>query len=98
MGVHKKIQHPETPYARHHIRCCRIKSQDYANGWKQGNVTPNYDTNTPTVATETLMLFCLICAIKERDVPKVDIRGAVVQAEIDKVVISYLLDPNSDYS
>eukprot|EP00957_Ditylum_brightwellii_P184375 14043547-Ditylum_brightwellii.AAC.4 len=54
--------------------------------------TPTYDTSAPTVSTKALMLSCLINTIEERDITKVDIPGASMQANMDKVVYMKLED------
>eukprot|EP00957_Ditylum_brightwellii_P131883 10057311-Ditylum_brightwellii.AAC.1 len=67
-------------------RCGKIKRQGCADGRKQCTYTPTDYTSAPTVATEALMLSCIINAMEERDVATVDILGAFMQAEMDNVV------------
>eukprot|EP00957_Ditylum_brightwellii_P184341 14041164-Ditylum_brightwellii.AAC.1 len=65
-------------------RCGRIKGRGCADGRKQRVHTHKDDTSAPTVATEALMLSCLIDAMEGRDVATVDIPGAFMQADMDE--------------
>jgi hypothetical protein len=44
------------------------------------------DTSSPTVATESLMLTCIIDAIEGRDVATVDLPGAFMQSDMEGTV------------
>ena len=64
-------------------RCGRIKGRGCADGRKQRSNTNKDDVSAPTVATESLLLTCLIDAMEERDVATVDIPGAFMQADME---------------
>jgi hypothetical protein len=49
-------------------RCGKIKGRGCANGRPQHDYMTKEDTSSPTVATEALMLSCMIDASKHRDV------------------------------
>ena len=67
-------------------RCGRIKGRGCADGRKQREHTPKEDASSPTVAIESLMLSCAIDAMEGQDVATVDIPGAFMQADMDKLV------------
>jgi hypothetical protein len=48
------------------------------------------DTSSPTVATEALMLSCMINATEHRDVATCDIPGAFMQSKMEGKVIMQL--------
>jgi hypothetical protein len=50
-----------------------------AGGNKQQDYTSKEDASSPTVATESVLLACIIDAEEERDVAVVDIPNAFVQ-------------------
>ena len=64
-------------------RCGRIKGRGCADGRKQRSNTNKDDVSAPTVATEALLLTCLVDAMEERDVATVDIPGAFMQADME---------------
>jgi hypothetical protein len=61
-------------------RCGLIKGRGCADGRKQRETMSKEDTSLPTVATESLMLTCIIDAIEGRDVATVDLPGAFMQS------------------
>eukprot|EP00957_Ditylum_brightwellii_P084697 6439847-Ditylum_brightwellii.AAC.1 len=67
-------------------RCGKIKGRGCADRRKQRTYTPKDDASAPTVATEALMLSCIIDVMEGRDVATVDIPGAFMQAEMDDAV------------
>ena len=67
-------------------RCGRIKGRGCADGRKQCEHTPKEDASSPTVAIESLVLSCTIDTREGRDVATVDIPGAFMQADMDKLV------------
>jgi hypothetical protein len=48
------------------------------------------ETSSPTVATEALLLSCVINAVKERDVATCDIPGAFMQSDMKGKVVMKL--------
>jgi hypothetical protein len=67
-------------------RCGRIKGRGCADGRKQREYTSKEEASSPTVSIEALMLLCVINATEKRDVATVDIPGAFMQANMDKLV------------
>jgi Reverse transcriptase (RNA-dependent DNA polymerase) len=67
-------------------RCGKIKGRGCADGRKQREYTSKEDASSPTVLIEAVMLSCVIDALKKRDVATVDIPGAFMQADMDKMV------------
>jgi hypothetical protein len=57
-------------------RCGMIKGRGCADGRPQQDYTTKDETSSPTVATEALILTCLIDAIEGRDAATCDIPGA----------------------
>ena len=64
----------------------RIKGRGCADGRKQRLHTNKEDASLPTVAIEAVMLLCVIDANERRDTATVDIPGAFMQADMDKLV------------
>ena len=60
-----------------------IKGRGCADGRKQRLYLNKDDVSAPTVATEALLLTCLIDAMEGRDVATVDIPGAFMQADME---------------
>ena len=58
-----------------------IKGRGCADGWKQREWMNKEDTTSPTVATESLILSCMIDAYERRDVGTADIPGVFLQTE-----------------
>ena len=54
----------------------KIKGRGCADGRKQRGSIDTSETSAPTVATEALMLTCVIDAMERRDVATVNIPGA----------------------
>ena len=54
----------------------KIKCRGCADGMKQRGSINKSETSTPIVATEALMLTCVIDAMERQDVATVDIPGA----------------------
>ena len=67
-------------------RTGQIKGRGCANGRKQRLHTPKDDASSPTVATESVLLSCVIDAKERRDVATVDIPGAFMQGDQDETV------------
>ena len=67
-------------------RTGQIKGRGCANGRKQRLHTPKDGASSPTVATESVLLSCVIDAKERRDVATVDIPGAFMQGDQDETV------------
>ena len=67
-------------------RTGQIKGRGWADGRKQRLHTPKDDASSPTVATESVLLSCVIDAKERRDVATVDIPGAFMQGDQDETV------------
>ena len=67
-------------------RTGQIKGRGCADGRKQRLHTPKDDASSPTVATESVLLSCVIDAKEGRDVATVDIPGAFMQGDQDETV------------
>eukprot|EP00957_Ditylum_brightwellii_P187874 14304964-Ditylum_brightwellii.AAC.1 len=67
-------------------RCGRIKGRGCADCRKQRVYTPKDDMSAPTVATEALLLSCVIDTMGGRDEATVDIPGAFMKADVDDIV------------
>uniref|UniRef100_A0A7S2W0X4 Reverse transcriptase Ty1/copia-type domain-containing protein n=1 Tax=Eucampia antarctica TaxID=49252 RepID=A0A7S2W0X4_9STRA len=61
-----------------------IKGRGCADGRKQRLYLNKDDVSAPTVATEALLITCLVDALEGRDVATVDIPGAFMQADIER--------------
>jgi hypothetical protein len=64
-------------------RCGMVKGRGCADGRKQREHTTKDETSSPTVATESLMLSCIIDAKERRDIATADIPGAFMQADME---------------
>ena len=71
-------------------RSGQIKGRGCADGRKQRLHTPKDDASSPTVATESVLLSCVIDAKEQRDVATVDIPGAFMQGDQDETVHMHL--------
>jgi hypothetical protein len=71
-------------------RCGKIKGRGCADGRPQRDYMSKEDTSSPTVATEALMLTCIIDAIEKQDVTTCDIPGAFMQLDMKGKVIMKL--------
>jgi hypothetical protein len=60
----------------------KIKGRTVVGGNKQHDSLSKEDANSPTVATESVLLSCIIDAEEERDVAVVDIPNAFVQTRV----------------
>ena len=69
-----------------------IKGRGCADGRKQRDWLSKEDTSSPTVSTEGLMLSCMVDVMKDREVATVDIPGAFLQTDYDKVDIHIKLE------
>ena len=67
-------------------RTGQIKGRGCADGRKQRLHTPKDDASSPTVATESVLLSCVIDAKERRDVATVDIPGAFMQGDQEETV------------
>jgi hypothetical protein len=74
-------------------RCGRIKGRGCVNGRKQRLYKTKEETSSPTVSTEALFLTSLIDAKEEQKVLTVDIPGAFMHADMDKLVHMRLSGP-----
>jgi hypothetical protein len=68
-------------------RCGKIKGRGCADGRPHRDYMSKEDTSSPTVATEALMLTCVIEAIENQDVATCDIPGAFMQSDMKGKVI-----------
>ena len=64
----------------------QIKGRGCADRCKQRLHTPKDDASSPTVATESVLLSCVIDAKERHDVATVDIPGAFIQGDQDETV------------
>ena len=71
-------------------RCGTIKGRGCADGRKQRDYMTKQETSAPTVATEALILTCVIDAIEGRDVATCDIPGAFMQSDMKGKVVMKL--------
>ena len=67
-------------------RTGQIKGRGCADGRKQRLYTQKDEASSPTVATESVLLSCVIDAKERRDVATVDIPGAFMQGDQDETV------------
>jgi hypothetical protein len=67
-----------------------IKGRGCADGRPQREYMSKKETSSPTVATEALLLTCVIDAIEGRDVATLDIPGAFMQSDMEGKVIMKL--------
>ena len=71
-------------------RTGQIKGRGCADRRKQRLHTPKDDASSPTVATESVILSCVIDAKERRDVATVDVPGAFMQGDQDETVHMHL--------
>jgi hypothetical protein len=71
-------------------RCGKIKGRGCADGRSQREYMSKEETSSPTVATEALILTCVIDAIEGRDVATCDIPGAFMQSDMKGKVVMKL--------
>ena len=64
-------------------RSGEIKGRTVAGGNKQRDYISKEDASSPTVATESVLLTCIIDAEEERDVAVIDIPNAFVQTRVE---------------
>jgi hypothetical protein len=69
------------------MRCGTIKGRGCADGRSQRAHMTKEETSSPTVATEALMLSCVIDAAENRDVATCDIPGAFMQSDVKGKVV-----------
>ena len=62
----------------------KIKGRTVAGGNKQHDYISKQDASSPTVATESILLLCIIDAKEERDVAIVDIPNAFIQTHVEE--------------
>jgi hypothetical protein len=62
----------------------KIKGRTVAGGNKQRDYISKEDASSPTVATESVLLSCIIDAEEERDVAVIDIPNAFVQTHVEE--------------
>ena len=61
----------------------KIKGRTVAGGNKQRGYIPKEDASSPTVATESVILSCIIDAEEGRDVAVIDIPNAFIQTRVE---------------
>ena len=61
----------------------KVKGRTVAGGNKQRDYISKEDSSSPTVATESVLLSCIIDAEEERDVAVIDIPNAFIQTRIE---------------
>jgi hypothetical protein len=61
----------------------KIKGRTVAGGNKQREYISKEDASSPTIATESILLSCIIDAEEERDVAVIDIPNAFVQTHVE---------------
>jgi hypothetical protein len=61
----------------------KIKGRTVAEGNKQRDYISKEDASSPTVATESVLLLCIIDAEEERDVAVIDIPNAFIQTCVE---------------
>ena len=61
----------------------RVKVRGCADGRSQRVYMHKYESISPTVSTESLMISCVIDAMERREVATVEIPGAFLQADMD---------------
>ena len=66
-------------------RSGKIKGRGCADGRKQRLYASKDNVSSPTVATEALLLTCLIDAMEHQDVATVDIPGAFMQSDMEEI-------------
>jgi hypothetical protein len=71
-------------------RCGTIKGRGCADGRPQREYMSKEETSSPTVATEALLLTCVIDAVEKRDVATCDIPGAFMQSDMKGKVVMKL--------
>ena len=64
----------------------KVKGRGCADGRSQWAYTHKDERSSPTAATEYLMISCVIYAMEWRAVVTVDILGAFLQADMDKLI------------
>ena len=64
-------------------RCGKIKGRAVAGGNKQRDFISKEDASSPTVATESVLLTCIVDALEGRDVAVIDIPNAFIQTRIE---------------
>jgi hypothetical protein len=62
----------------------RTKARTVAGGNKQRNYISKEDSSSPTVATESVLLTCIIDAEEGRDVAVIDIPNAFIQTRVEE--------------
>jgi hypothetical protein len=60
-----------------------LKGRTVARGNKQQDYISNEDASSPTIATEAILLSCIIDADVERDVAVIDIPNAFIQMQVE---------------
>jgi hypothetical protein len=71
-------------------RCGTIEGRGCADGRSQREYMSKEETSSPTVATEALILTCVIDAMEGRDVATCDIPGAFMQSDMKGKVVMKL--------
>jgi hypothetical protein len=73
-------------------RCGTIKGRGCTDGRPQRDYMSKKETSSPRVATEALILSCVIDAVEGRDVATCDIPGAFMQSDMKGKVVMKLED------
>jgi hypothetical protein len=71
-------------------RCGTIRGRGCADGRPQRDYMSKQETSSPTVATEALMLSCVMDAAEGRDVTTCDIPGVFMQSDMKGKVVTKL--------
>jgi hypothetical protein len=71
-------------------RCGKIKGRGCADGRSQHEYMSKEETSSPTVATEALILTCVVDAIEGRNVATCNIPGAFMQSDMKGKVVMKL--------
>ena len=67
-------------------RCGTIKGHGCADGHKQRAYTTKEESTSPTISTEAVFLMAMIDAWENRKVTVLDVPGAFMQVDMDKLV------------
>jgi hypothetical protein len=64
----------------------KVKGRGCADGRKQRGLVDKEDTTSPTIATEAVFLLAVTAAYEGRDIAFMDVPGAFMQADMDRLV------------
>ena len=66
-------------------RDCKIKGREVAGGNKQRDFISMEESSSPTVATEAVLLSCVINAQEHRGFATIDITNTFIQTRVEKI-------------